>query len=362
MKIQEKSSVLILSAVMLTACGGGGGGGAPTLLRTTITGTATPPVAPASGPATASANVVLPAFSSGTWPSIVQGTDYTFVNTAPPGAMPTLKVASMNVRPVDTQTGSTSITTDAAYGIEPTLGQTLSMTNNVGGNLYGVIPTPQAPIPGVLTWNGFAPALDTVNLTGQIGTTTTYITAEYALPNSGMVSPVGYTYQTFGYWASTNTSTLTASEFYFSAGVPTVTTLPTGGTATYNGHVIGSYVDANTRDAADVRATMNAMADFAALTVAFTTSGSTATAPGGMPSANPGLDMTGTLSYAAGNNTFTGAVSTANGMAGNATGRFYGPGIATATATKAAGAPPEIGGTFAVMGANGAMQGAFGGK
>ncbi|HET7832182.1 MAG TPA: hypothetical protein VFK88_04380 [Gallionella sp.] len=72
--------------------------------------------------------------------------------------------------------------------------------------------------------------------------------------------------------------------------------------------------------------------------------------------------MSGTLSYTAGSNTFTGTVTTANGMSGNATGRFYGPGIATATANKVAGAPPEIGGTFAVMGTAGTMQGAFGGK
>ena len=112
---------------------------------------------------------------------------------------------------------------------------------------------------------------------------------------------------------------------------------------------------------------MNATADFATLNVAFSTTGSTRVsdnAPvGTLPTAAPGMDLTGTLTYPAGSNTFTGAVTSANGMSGNATGRFYGPGIAAATATKVAGAPPEIGGTFAVMNtAGGAMQGAFGGN
>ncbi len=135
-------------------------------------------------------------------------------------------------------------------------------------------------------------------------------------------------------------------------------------------------MDAATRNPIEVQALMNATANFATQTIAFSTTGTLTapfTAPGAnfhtnsgptptTPVANPGLDMTGTLSYAAGNNTFTGTVTTSNGVSGNATGRFYGPGLAAATATKVAGAPPEIGGTFAVTGAAGAMQGAFGGK
>lgn len=111
---------------------------------------------------------------------------------------------------------------------------------------------------------------------------------------------------------------------------------------------------------------MNATADFGTLKIAFATSGTTTlgvNAPANaLPVANHSLDLNGTLSFTPGSNTFTGTVATANGMSGNATGRFYGPGMTAATATKVMGAPPEIGGTFAVMGTTGAMQGAFGGK
>jgi hypothetical protein len=64
--------------------------------------------------------------------------------------------------------------------------------------------------------------------------------------------------------------------------------------------------------------------------------------------------MSGNLSYPAGSNNITGAVSTASGMNGTATGRFYGP------------AGQEIGGTLAVQSGVGAaastLVGAFGGK
>ncbi|HET7832184.1 MAG TPA: hypothetical protein VFK88_04390 [Gallionella sp.] len=272
----------------------------------------------------------------------------------------------MTIKSVDTTTGSTTITTGAQYLNDATLGQTTAVTNAVAGGTLALVQAPGGPIPGTLMPNLFGTGLSAVVLAAQ-PTTTATATAGYATPYSAVSSPVGYTYQTFGFWGVEDKATGLSSEYYFSAGAPTVAaTLPATGTATYSGHAIASYVDAALRDPATVMATMNATANFATLSVAFSTTGTTSlsnNAPAGtLSSANPGLDMTGTLNYAAGSNTFTGAVTTANGMTGNATGRFYGPGIATATATKVVGAPPEIGGTFAVMGTNGAMQGAFGGK
>ena len=65
----------------------------------------------------------------------------------------------------------------------------------------------------------------------------------------------------------------------------------------------------------------------------------------------PALNMTGTLSYAAGVNSMAGTATTSNGMSGNMNGKFYGPGI------------NEIGGTYAVTGSGiGSMVGGFGGK
>ena len=59
--------------------------------------------------------------------------------------------------------------------------------------------------------------------------------------------------------------------------------------------------------------------------------------------------MTGTLTYEAGSNQFTGPVETTGGMEGTATGLFFGP------------AAQEIGGTFATRGEGvEAYIGAFG--
>lgn len=367
--MQKSSCAVTLLALMLAACGGGGGGGStPTLVRTTINGTVTPPATPTSGALTASTTVIVPPNSTATWQSIVQGSDYTF-ETAGLNAVPsTFKAISISIKPVNTATGSTSITTGAAYPTDATQGQLLAVTNTLAGISYSLFQPPGVPVtPGTVTANAFGTGLASVSLAGQLSTTT-LLSTEYALPFSATLSPAGYSYQTFGYWATTDNTTGIVSEFFFSTGAPTVGgTIPTSGTASYVGHATGSYLDANTREPSTVSATMNATANFASASVAFSTTGTTTlsgNAPAGtVPTANPGLNLSGTLNYAAGSNTFTGTVATVNGMSGNATGRFYGPGIATATATKVAGAPPEIGGTFAVMNTTGgAMQGAFGGK
>lgn len=363
--MKKESCALILSALILTACGGGGGGGggAPALVRTTISGNVTPPLAPASGTVLTNATVLTPPNSTGTWSSIVQGANYTY-DPAGFNAVPAkYTVTSMTISQVDTLNGSTSITTGAKYQNDAALGQTTAILNTLAGTgSWGISQLPGGPILGILTPDYFGTGLASVGLVGQLANTTTTLVAEYAAPYSAVSSPAGYTYQTFGYWGTVDNATGASSEYFFSTGAPTVAAaLPATGTAIYSGHVIGSYVDAATRDPSIVKARMNATANFAALSVAFSTTGSTSlsdNAPNGtLPTAHPGLDMNGTLSYTAGSNTFTGAVSTANGMSGNATGRFYGP------TTKAGGAPAEIGGTFAVMNSvGGAMQGAFGGK
>lgn len=343
---QKGSYALILSAMMLAACGGSGGGAAPSLVRTSITGTTSPPPAPASGPVSASANVLMPPNSSGTWPSIVQAANYVF----DPAARPAFTTVSSNILPVDTQTGTTTINIGPAQPADPTLGQFLSI---------------QQYVAGVMVYQAMsAAALQNAGLNLAQSVRTGWKTAPY----SPTLNPSGYSYQTFGAWQSTdNAATGAFTEHYFSAGAPALgTALPKTGTASYTGFADGSFVDAATRDFAYTSALLNATADFATSSIAFKTtatlSRSTNAATGTPWTAAPGLDMSGTLSYATGSNTFTGTVTAANGMSGNATGRFYGPGTAAATTTKVAGAPPEIGGTFAVMGTAGTMQGAFGGK
>ena len=388
--IGKRRGLLVLSALLLAACGGGGGGGgAPSLViptavqgavasaggggggggaTTTITGTVAAPAVVSSGGMSANATLHagLAPNMMPTWFDVIsQGMEYTFDPAAALATPATLKVTNLNIRPVDTSVNNQlAITTSVAYPTDAALGQTLYMTNYVNG--YGqvyALSTALGATKSMTTLGGLpAVALSGNSLVAPNG----FAVAGYALPYSATLNPAGYTYQTFGSWITVNPTTALTSEYYFSFGAPNVTGLPALGTASYTGVAAGSYVDAATRDPADTTATMNATADFGARTVAFSTTATTslsnnATA-GTLASATPGLNMSGTLSYAAGNNTFTGAVTTVNGMSGNATGRFYGPGIGAATGTKVVGAPPEIGGTFAVTGATGAMQGAFGGN
>jgi hypothetical protein len=286
--------------------------------------------------------------------------DYTFDSAAAAAVPATMKVTTLNIKAVDTQLSSVlNITTGAAYPADPALGRIVYMSNTTGGVQAYWLSTAGG---AVATQTTSMAGLPTVTLTNAATATV----AGYVLPYSATLNPAGYTYQTFGSWVTVNTATAVFSEYYFSAGTPTVTALPVLGTASYTGQAAGSLVDAATREPSTTTATMNATVDFAPRTVAFSTTGTTSlsdnAAVGTLPTANNGLNMSGTLSYTAGNNTFTGAVTTASGMSGNATGRFYGPGIAVATGTKVVGAPPEIGGTFAVKSASSAMQGAFGGK
>ncbi|MBI3223156.1 MAG: hypothetical protein HYZ46_08890 [Nitrosomonadales bacterium] len=369
----EKQSVaVILSALLVTACGGGGGGGGstPSVVRpTSITGTVTPPVAPISGsPLFISPNVLTAPNTISTWISIVQGMDYTFDPVAAAATPSLLKVATLNIKPVGTEANNTfRIVTGGAYPADPGLGQTTQVEPGIAVNSLVFGNTTQ-----ITVFNTALGAIVSLNtLLGGRPTVTLVDNAAlsavgYVLPYSATLNPAGYSYQTFGVWA-TYTGPAAHTEYYFSAGgVTDPATLPITGTASYTGFAVGSLVDAASRDPGDTTATMNATADFAARTVAFSTTGTTSlsnnAAPGAVASANPGLNMSGTLSYAAGSNTFTGSVTTVNGMSGNATGRFYGPGIGAPTGTKVAGSPPEIGGTFAVMSTSGAMHGAFGGN
>jgi hypothetical protein len=160
----------------------------------------------------------------------------------------------------------------------------------------------------------------------------------------------GFNYQTFGAWM-TGLGTGSGSAGAFSAGAVTpVASMPTIGTATYNGTAGGIYVDSsgNTFAAAGSSALT---ANFANHSVAYSTSGTTAVDSTGTALANPSiLNMQGSLTLAGNSNAFGGAVSTGT-LNGTARGQFYGP-----TAN-------EAGGTFALTGPGASSYlGAFGAK
>jgi hypothetical protein len=165
----------------------------------------------------------------------------------------------------------------------------------------------------------------------------------------GNPTVLGLNYQSFGAWI--DYSATGGRMGVFTAGVPSsAASLPASGTATYRGFAAGTYVD--TREHM-VTATATATADFAKASIALSLTDTVMDA--GMPNAN--LDLSGTLTSAAGANAFAGAVATKGGapgnapMGGTANALFYGPGAA------------EVGGVFWVTGPGVASYGgAFGAK
>jgi hypothetical protein len=160
----------------------------------------------------------------------------------------------------------------------------------------------------------------------------------------------GFEYQTFGAWGAYGNATTPA--YAISVGNPSPSNaIPLTGAVTFTGGAAGYYVDP-AKFAYVTNANMVAAVTFNTRSVAFsTTNTSIAGGPGTSQLSVPALNMTGTLSYAAGTNSMAGTATTSNGMSGNMNGKFYGPGI------------NEIGGTYAVTGSGiGSMVGGFGGK
>jgi len=163
-------------------------------------------------------------------------------------------------------------------------------------------------------------------------------------------SAYGFEYQTFGAWGAYGNATTPA--YAISVGNPSpASAIPLTGALTFTGGATGYYVDAN-KFAYVTNANMIAAVTFDNRSVSFsTTNTSISGGPGMTQISAPSLNMTGTLSYAAGTNALNGTASTTNGMSGNMNGKFYGPGL------------NEVGGTYAVSGSGvGSMVGGFGGK
>jgi len=150
----------------------------------------------------------------------------------------------------------------------------------------------------------------------------------------------GFSYQTYGAWLTEGATGGNVGAF--SVGSETAAAnIPSSSTATFKGTAGGIYADAAGNDLMMADTVLDV--DFGAKTAQFSTS-NTALQNGG---AAPNLNMSGNLSIGAGG--LSGNVTTAdNSMAGTADGRFYGPGA------------EEVGGTFELRGANGAMAGAYG--
>jgi hypothetical protein len=192
------------------------------------------------------------------------------------------------------------------------------------------------------------------------GETYAFITTPTASNDAELyvVQPTGYSYTQLGDWYQCSANCLSGVStevggFFVRGEVTSPANIPTTGSYTYNGNAYGAGIDA-AGNAGSGTATMTATADFVTRSIAFATS-STIVQPfaGGAPLAMPELDISGTLSYTAGQNRFTGPVNSGTGvtaMSGTATGQFHGA------------AAQEIGGVYSLTGAGGAHLGVFVGK
>jgi hypothetical protein len=332
---------------------------------TLITGTVSPPPSQASAPAIQSVNptpptnmLQPPGALPANFPAIAQSVNYTL----DPAFFPSLKVRQVDFSTtLDTVAFFALDIGVAGFSADPTLGQPL------GIDIFTLLGSGIAPGVGTTsidTLGGLPAELFTSLTPGGSGSEV----AGYVLPSSATLNPAGYTYQTFGSWSAIpGTLSTPIIEGFFSAGVPTTAAIPATGTALYVGQSGATFTDAVTGDQFETIAAVNVTVDFTARTVTMALAGTTTLAssanPGTSPTTNPALNFQGTLTYPVASNTFTGPGRTANAMSGNATGRFYGAPTGAATASKVAGSPPEIGGTFAVLLSGvGALQGAFGAR
>lgn len=162
----------------------------------------------------------------------------------------------------------------------------------------------------------------------------------------------GWEYQSFGVW-STGRTTSSGSAGVMSVGAPTAgAAIPTAGTATFTGTSNGVYVDAAGLGY-QVDSDVSVNANFAARTLVLSNTGTVTSRDFfATTSSAPNLNLTGTLAYAAGTNSFAGTLTNGGTLTGTSTGRFYGPNA------------EELGGVFILKASSGieTYGGAYGAK
>lgn len=355
---------LVAVCASVAACGGGGSGSSPPASVTSISGTAAapaqpPPVTTVTVPgyagATTATDMMLPLNAPYSAYATIAQTMIYGLNAA---SLPAVKVTSLSLAAVNTAAATALATGATGYPGDPTRGELSQITNGSWpgyGSGFGPVST-QVTLSATSTL-GTVPSGDYAS--GSIAGVLFGITQPY----SASGNPGGPAYQLFGY--QVEAATASVSESWFSVGIPaTPASIPASGSAVYVGASDGSDVDATTGVGADAESTFTVTVDFATRTATISSAGTailpSGAAAGASHSAAPSLDLAGSLGFASGSNGLTGTIHTSSGLSGNATCRFYGPGIGAATATKVAGSPSELGCTFAVMLAGtGAMQGAF---
>ncbi len=314
--------VITSTAALVAGCGGGGGGGGGGV-----------PQVPFSSFSAIQPNTT----------TVIPGSSQEVSYSANAATDTVTSISSVSPN----ESGATySVTTNAnrqatAIQIRSARGSTVTFDSSNGsslGSAYRYFSTPQryASYIGATTGDGSSVAL----------------AADESYP--------GWNYQSYGVWI-TGRGSGSGTAGAASVGAATVgSNIPTIGSGTFTGSTAGLYVNPQGNYFVTT-SYMSANVSFTNRTVNFSTTDTMAASPasaaaGSFGTLVPGLNLTGTLSYASGSNRISGAVSTAssfNGspMTGTATGNFYGPNA------------NEIGGTFSVTGTGmETFVGAFGGK
>lgn len=158
---------------------------------------------------------------------------------------------------------------------------------------------------------------------------------------------IPFEYQTFGVWLS-SLGQDSGIAGVLSIGAPTMgNAIPNTTNVTFTGATTGFYADATDRTYATF-SPLTMKVDFLNRTLDLTTTGTEKIdLDTEVSSAAANLDMTGTLTYAAGTNSFAGNV-VATGLSGSSTGQFYGPNA------------EELGGVFSLSGGEEHYMGGYG--
>lgn len=269
------ASVLVLAALLAGCSGGGGGGGAAT----------TTPVTPAPAPTSAGQ-------PSGTIP----------LNLQAAGMTVSYPVASTfdGAAPVSTRNGTITLTTDANGNIN-------KLVFDFPGRSLTVIPTTELSSPRTA---------DAVQLNGILNQT-------FGFPNT-----VGYTLSqvagsqtltssAYGVWADDMFKSFGDGRPFAFGNLTPAASVPTTGSATYNGSVIGiGLQNESTAFALDGKA--HIVANFSTQSVAASlTNLRTVGGPGALP------DLTGTVAISG--NAYSGSIA-GGALKGAIGGNFYGAG------------------------------------
>lgn len=303
-----KKFALLITPLILVACGGGGGDGYVAVTTTPFTN----------------------------WSSIKPNTNFQFNDAASTQFSYT---ANPNTGIVS------SITNDGITGS----GGYVSLTYGGSSNLTAIsLTSRQGQNVTVSAYAG--DSISTISA-GPVASVVYGINKAKTTEVAGINGPsFGWDYQTYGVWVTGEGAGSGTAGAVSAGNVTAVTGIPATGTAVFYGNALGIF-GMTGAPAYLTASAMSANTNFASRSIAFSTSGTVASSfNGGGAFSAPGLNMSGNLTYGAGVNQFSGAVTASNGMSGSAVGKFYGPNA------------NEIGGTYNLSGGGAFMGGGFGGK